>query len=247
MDASFPDGMIPCIEKFFESEDTRAPGLDLYYDVFDTELFFPLQRKDETRVMIQAARSVNPRVVMEIGADKGGGLYHWCKSLPTVKQVIACEIRGAPYKHLFERHFPDIEFLWAEKGSTEVLRTGPVIEVRTQDVVAQWLQERDAKIDVLFIDGCKLSMESDFDAYLPLMRKGGVVFIHDVQDREPRAAFERVKARGYRTRTVVLTGEATEALDREERGYPPKNPHEAWLRHWRGRSCGLGVIYLPND
>ena len=53
--------------------------------------------------MLAIANKYSPTTIYEIGADKGGGLYHWCMSCPTVKHVIACEIRGLPYKELFEK------------------------------------------------------------------------------------------------------------------------------------------------
>jgi hypothetical protein len=30
----------------------------------------------------------------------------------------------------------------------------------------------------------------------------------------------------------------------KRRGGDPSCAHEAWLRHWQGRSCGVGVVYL---
>ena len=64
-------------------------------DVYAHPVLFPLQRQAEAAEMVKVARGVSPTVVMEIGADKGGGILAWCM-LPTVRRVIACEIRGTP-------------------------------------------------------------------------------------------------------------------------------------------------------
>lgn len=226
MDEPFPIGMMDCIRKFFATEDTRDPGFDVYQDVFDTELFFPLQRQAELALMMQEARKINPVTVMEIGSDKGGGLYHWCKSLHSVTQVIACEIRGTPYASMFEDSFPNITFNWQPKGSIDA-----VLDVR------DWLGID--KIDCLFIDGDKGKFVEDFDAYLPLMNPNGIVFMHDINDREPTLAFEKVICRGYRHKRIIDTSDY-----RRETIKPSNTPHGGWLRHWRGRSCGVGVIYL---
>lgn len=228
-DADFPKGMVEEWEAFLAADKT-PPGLDVYDAVFETGLCFPLQRKAELRRMIEVARSVEPKTVMEIGADKGGGLYHWCK-IPTVRNVIACEIRGTPYIDAFRRAFPDLQLMAFGRSSLDPTVWGAV-------------SHNCGLIDVLFIDGDKTKFVEDFDAYLPLMNPRGVVFMHDITDREPGRAFEAVQSRGYRTEWIVDRSEAFEAVSREERGVEATTAHEAWLRHWKGGSCGVGVIWL---
>lgn len=226
MDADFPAGMVAEIETFLQEDRARPPGLNIYEDVFKTSHFFPLQRQAELRRMVQIARSIEPNVVMEIGSDKGGSLYHWCKCLPSVSAVIACEMRGCPYQRLFSRAFPKIQFCWMERASLPP----PYVKPGT--------------IDVLFIDGDKSGFLADFDAYLPLMNPDGLVFLHDVQDDYSRKAFEAIGRRGYRTEVVVDVSDYEAAAERERAGVPVSSPHEAWLRFWKGRSCGVGVVWL---
>lgn len=254
MDAPFPAGMVEEVERFLADDARRPPGLDLYEDVFKTNMFFPLQRQAELRRMIQIARghdfgwikeavrgeepqSFGPRTVMEIGADKGGGLYHWCKCLSTVKNVIASEIRGTPYCKLFEKSFPNIDFYWLQASRTSINQASIGLGDRPETIVFL--------IDVLFIDGDKSAFLADFDAYLPLMNPKGIVLMHDINEPGPmRQAFETVKARGYRTEEVIDISDARAEMDRAAVGIPVSCPHAGWLRHWRGRSCGVGVIYL---
>lgn len=254
MDAPFPEAMLGDIQKFFkEVHPGLSPGEDLYQEVFQTQLFFPLQRQAELSSMMWIARQFNPQVVCEIGADKGGGLYHWCQCFPSVRKIIGVEIRGTPYARDFEEAFPHIEFCWYGGHSR-----APALHSH----LWRWLNRRGRNlpdiadgqpgykereeefIDVLFIDGDKLTMVEDFDSFRPLMNPKGVVFIHDVQDREPREAFEKLINRGYAWQRIVLTHDAEHAMAREKQGIPPATPHEGWLRHWKGRSCGVGVIYL---
>ena len=194
-----------------------------------------------------------PVTVMEIGADKGAGVYHWAKCLPTVRNVIACEIRGLPYCKQFDKAFPDVRFLWWACCS----RTGDRLQGISDPAqdTKRWLtsvaiDELEGHsidfqpIDVLFIDGDKLAFGKDFDAYLPLMNPNGLVFFHDINEREPLAAYRRVCARGYHHEEKIDVTDTTEAVRREAQGLPSANPHEGWLRHWRGRSAGVGLIYL---
>jgi len=238
MYGSFPTEMLANITEFFESEDTRSPGEDSYQEVFDTPDFFPLQRKRELERMMQIGRSIVPKVVMEIGADKGGGLYHWCKSFTSVKRVIACEFRGTPYKDLFEAALPHLDFLWIEDSS---------YKEETVERVQKWLG--DDKINCLFIDGDKNHFHTDFDRYLPSMSKPGIVFMHDVNDlgTSTRKSFKDVASRGYRTEEVIDIDESIAAEQREMRHFPATNSYEGWLRYWKGRSCGVGIIYLDEE
>lgn len=222
---TFPQNMVAEIEVFLARESERDYyGPFICEDVYRSNLFFPLQRRQEMARMLEIAERAGPRVIAEIGCDKGGGLYHWCKLRPQF--VVACEIRGIPYQAAFNKAFPNINFVWMERSS----RPAPMLQVL---------------INVLFIDGDKVGMYDDFMAYLPLMNPKGVVFLHDIKDdKGPKEAFEKIKGRGFRTEEIINITESTEALARGVAGLPPTNPHEAWLRHWKGRSAGVGVVYL---
>lgn len=233
MDVDFPEGMMADIEKFMTEVHSGLPiGEDIYHAVFATKHFFPLQRQAELKEMMAHARKSYPKTVMEIGADKGGGLYHWCQGLPSLERVIACEIRGLPYAQLFERAFPHIQFLWL-----------PVSSYRTDTIetVHRWLCGQ--PIDILFIDGDKAKFEADFFGYLPYMSAVGTIFMHDITDTPgPGDAFRNIKKLGYRCRAIANTTDSLSAMSRENEGIPSSGPHEDWLRYWKGKSCGVGVI-----
>lgn len=233
MDADFPLEMLPCIQDFFSQDKHRPPGYNLYPDVFRTGAFAPLQRMRELEKMIGVARESNPKVIYEIGTDKGGGLYHWCKCFPMVTKVIACEIRGTPYRHLFEENFPNIQFLWIEGSSYDAVNVQAVKEFLDRD-----------KIDVLFIDGDKLAFHTDFLIYHPMMASTGVIFMHDVRDDGPRESFEKIQKLGHKAEVILDTTESDEAVARDKRGDPIESAYDYWLRYWKGASCGVGVFRM---
>ena len=173
-----------------------------------------------------------PVTVMEIGTDKGGGLYHWCMSLPTVKNVIACEIRGTPYATEFSKAFSGLRFIWYPTSSQNV-------------GIKNWVKDSGILLDVLFIDGDKLGFKKDFDLYRPLVRKGGIIFLHDIRDRGPKESWEEIiQETDLRYETIIDIEDSNEAMKRERDNVPCASAHEGWLRHWRGRSCGVGVVYV---
>lgn len=238
----FPEDYVPRIKYVLDNIDkTLSNGLDVYPEIFNTG-WFPLQRMRETKRMMQIVRGDNgighkgPQTVMEIGSAGGCGVYHWCKCMyPSIKRMIAVDIVGCPYSHLFEKAFPSIDFLWVEESS---------YENSTVKCVEKWLKSD--KIDVLFIDGDKNNFLTDFDAYLPLMNSNGIVIMHD-QKHNPTCEWafqEVVRRKKYKTEVVIDISESEEAMRREREGIAPVNGYEAWIRQWKGRSCGFGVVYL---
>jgi hypothetical protein len=231
VDDDFPQGMVEAWQRLLEGDCT----LD---DVFRSSLCFPLQRRREMDRMISIASSRQPTTVMEIGADKGGGLFAWCK-IPTVRRVIACEIRGLPYANLFERAFPHISFLWLPFSS---------YGSATLSLVGTWLTNNVPRgtggIDTLFIDGDKSYFDVDFWLYRGLLTQDAVVFMHDITDPSPGAAYRRVlEATGSRHEEIHDQSESFEQAALQEAGRPATCAYENWLRHWGGKSCAVGVIY----
>lgn len=236
MNDPLPPDLNEYFKDFFATDATREPGQDTYDDIFTSPRLFPLQRQRELAYMMRKARDIAPRVVYEIGADKAGGLYHWCKSLPTVERVICCEIRGTPYRDLFEANFPSIDFLWLPESS---------YAPQALAKVKAWLG--DDTIDCLFIDGDKLNFHTDFFEHHSMMSPGGIVFMHDIQDESTRAGYDTVIARGFAHEEYINITESHEAMDREKAGVEAASVHEKWLRHWKGSSAGVGIIPLSGE
>lgn len=235
MDAPFPEGMVEELEDLLSMEDVFPAGLDSYDHFFGSRLNYPLQRRAELEGMIRLARLNNcTRHVLAIGIDKGGDPYHWLKCLEP-ERFVGIEIRGIPGADLLSRAFPDTSclFLGASSYAPE-----------TVEGVREFLG--DEYLDLAFIDGDKANFLADFDAYLPMVREGGLVFMHDVADRDPGRAFEKAKrhARVRRAFQVASTVETAEALSAELAGVPAASPHEAWLREWAGKSCTVGVLWV---
>jgi len=220
----WPAGYLPSIESFLAGESDLPFGLDSYQRCFASPWFFPLQRRRELERMMRIARKIEPRVVMEIGSDKGGGVYHWVKCLPSVRRMIACDIRGCPYWHAMDCAFPEIDFCWVE---------GPSRAATSIEIVKEFLA--DDSIDVLFIDGEKSHFREEFLTYAPLVSARGIVFMHDVVEQPMQRQFEECRA-GHHWEIVHDISESRELID-------PTTPYENWLKHWDGRSCGVGVIY----
>jgi len=208
-------------------------------DVFDDGILFPLQRKRELQGMLRIAIQIGTSAAMEIGADKGGGLFQWC-NLPGMRKIVAIEIRGTPYSELFRAHFPDIEFLFIP---------GPSLDPDSIEAVVQFLGPD--QFDCIFIDGDKGTFMEDFNTYRPMVRRGGYAFLHDIHAGElcgaapPVEVFERLATnKNFQTHAIIDITEGTEAKEAEKRGEPCKSAHDGWLRYWGTSSCGVGCVRL---
>jgi predicted O-methyltransferase YrrM len=219
MDGPLPSNLVQCWEEFL----TQPHNLE---DLFAHPVLFPLQRKREMEAMHQVARELNPQVVMEIGADKGGSVWAWLHEIPTITAIIACEIRGTPYSEIMAKAFPHIQFLWLPESS---------YEESTLDKVLQWLGDK--CIDVLFIDGDKSHFDTDYNLYQ--QRVNGVVFMHDVCDKPMKDAFLKC-SRGKERRILRNVTEWTELKNNL-----PETPtaYQSWMMYWGDRSCTVGVIH----
>ena len=200
--------------------------------VFEVGCLFPLQRKLEMASMLALAREIGAERVLEIGADKGGSFFHWIRSVPTVTFACAIEIRGVPYVDLFREHFgPGVEIEGIAASSLD-----PV----TLDAVRAM-----GPFDCVFIDGDKLTIAEDFAAYAPLVRRGGIVFIHDIFGEALPAKFWADGIGESRPRGVIIdTSEGLAAKRREARGEPADSGYEGWLRIWARTSCGVGFVEI---
>lgn len=234
MDAPLPQNLTAEWQKFL-ADDESMFGLDCYDKVFDHGLLFPLQRRKETAKMIRLARSIQPQIVVEIGADKGASFYHWIRGLPTVKEAWAIEIRGVPYIDAFQEMFLGVKVRGIAESSYDRL------------VFNEFKDQVGGPIDCLFLDGDKGQFLTDFDLYYPLVRKGGLIFMHDIYPCGPNdptvAAWKVIKKGGYKTSEIIDFSEVDEEVEREKASEPPKTSHAGWVRHWKRSSCGVGVVH----
>jgi hypothetical protein len=241
MDSPLPEGLVAEWQRFFTEDRPTIKVLDTIFEpIFKSPILFPLQRKAELKKMLDHSfrstfgAGVNKPIVMEIGADKAGGFYHFVEVLRPA-MAICLEIRGVPYAELFRKEYPETQFLFQDGSS---------YSPEVVSLVEQFLAGR--MIDVLFIDGDKSMFLKDFELYVRYVRPGGVVFMHDVTDEAPGRAFDAAKKHPWvkKVTTILDVSDYEAERIREAAGEPERNPYEGWLRHWKGRSCGVGVLLV---
>lgn len=219
----------------WEAQPKRA-FLHSGHDVFASKCH-PLQRRSELLAMTKLANTISPKVVLEIGASRGGGLWAWASTLfgrpNTIQRIASYEINGFPYEDLFRQHCPQIDWCLQHDSS---------LNPDAREHLKLWLNGD--TIDVLFIDGQKTggAFSKDFDNHIHLMSPNGLVFMHDITSTATKD-WKAIEDR-FKTARIIDTSESLAAVQRERNGTPATTDYEKWLRHWKGRGAGVGVVFL---
>ena len=143
-------------------------------------LIYPGQVRSEIIQLGELIRQRKPRVVVEIGTANGGTLSTWCALADPKAVIVSIDLPGGihgggyPYwKTFIYRHF-------AQPGQSLHLLRADSHQPGTRDNLKTILPPEG--IDFLFIDGDHTynGVKIDFELYLPLVRRGGLVVLHDI-------------------------------------------------------------------
>jgi predicted O-methyltransferase YrrM len=234
-------------QQLVDTDAAYESGQDVYQHIFADHILFPLQRRRECEKMTARVREIfaeqdrEPKVFVEIGSDKGGSVYHWLKAFPSVNRAVALEMRGVPWQNWASATFPAVDIRGVYGSSFDAMNVH-----RVQNICLE--QE---PIDILFIDGHKGEFRRDFDCYLPLMRPGGVIVMHDILVQAPGRAFRSMQRDGFKTEEIIDTTErladVPAAWDCGSGSKANLAGYAWWLSHWETTSCGVGLIHVPSD
>jgi len=171
------------------------------------------QNEKEFISLLHLYRKMEPKYVVEIGSYKGGTLWDWLKYAKPGAHVLSIDLLPESWEDSGGVFDKTIWQSWAPHGVKLHTITGrsedPEIIKRVSDICPH--------IDFLFIDGKHTypAVRADFDNYRPMVRKGGIVALHDIIDN-PKAPANRVsqlfaelKASGYKTQAFIANSNQT--------------------------------------
>ena len=169
-------------------------GIDPLLDLaFDFEAFGitirPRQVRDEFRQLLIEVSRVRPRNMVEIGTASGGSLFAFAGVCAPDARIISVDL---PHGHFGGGYPPwriPIYRSFARARQRLELVRGDSHDPTTRAQVRILLEQE--PIDFLFIDGDHTydGVRADFEAYTPLVRRGGLIAFHDIAPpRDPHAA-----------------------------------------------------------
>ena len=148
----------------------------------------PSQVVAEIRSLFDMVRELKPKIVCEIGTDKGGTLYLWCRASESDALILSLDLPSR--KRYSERR----RRLYAQfkkcKSQTLDFVAGDSHSAISKEQVSEKLGDR--KIDFLFIDGDHTyeGVKKDFLIYSKFVRKGGLIAFHDIRTVRPGCGVE---------------------------------------------------------
>lgn len=143
-------------------------------------LIAPLQVRSEITQLVELAREMRPKTVVEIGTCNGGSLFLLSVAAAPDAEIISIDL---PYGE-FGGGYPE----WAGKLYESFATERQVVRLIREDSHKRETFERlrtmlgGRKVDFMFIDGDHSyeGVKRDFEMYSGLVRKGGVIALHDV-------------------------------------------------------------------
>lgn len=131
------------------------------------------QKVGEFVYLIEAVMQLQPAVILEIGSMNGGSLKAWRMAAPDA-EIISVSLKDGPFGG--GAPTPDVANVWLDADSHSPA---------TLTMVMQVLDGRN--IDFLFIDGDHTydGVRQDFAMYSWLVRRGGLISLHDILAHEP--------------------------------------------------------------
>lgn len=140
----------------------------------------PFQNKDEIAALFNVIQRIRPRTVIEIGTGWGGTLFLFAAVASPDAILVSIDLPSS----LFGRGYPG----WKESLYKSFARDRQMIELvrgnshqaSSVEAVERILKNR--PVDVLFIDGDHTyeGVKMDFELYSPMVRKGGLIALHDI-------------------------------------------------------------------
>jgi predicted O-methyltransferase YrrM len=181
------------------------------------------QKYDELIPFLSKARELNPRSICEIGTSAGGTLYALTRIAAEDAIIVSVDISIPETTRL-------ARFGLSRERQRLVSIEGDSQEAETRALVEKAIGSE--PLDVLFIDGdhSYTGVRSDFELYSPLVRKGGIIGLHDINE-------------DFSTRLGVSTAAISGDVPRFWRELKERYETEELIADREQDGYGIGIVY----
>lgn len=192
-------------------------SIEELYRFSNKEIMRPIQVRYEILRLLEILKEKKPKVILEIGTDRGGSLFLFSRIAPTDAHIISVSFGYCPRwrKSLFRSFISEnqkFNFIEGDSHSEETL-----------EKVKKVLDGK--KIDFLFIDGDHRyeGVKKDFEIYSQLVSDDGIIGFHDIA--------------GYKDVPADIE------VDKFWNEIKNRHKHEEIVENW-GQGCGIGLIKM---
>lgn len=153
--------------------------VDFAFDHFNG-LIRPGQGRSEILRLLEILDREKPKNILEVGTAQGGTLFLFSRVAHDNARLVSVDlpIKGS-FQHYFRWRMRMIESIAMPAQDLRIL-LGNSQNVETLKRVESLFFERE--VDFLFIDGDHSyeGVKKDFKMYYPLVKKGGIICLHDI-------------------------------------------------------------------
>lgn len=171
-------------------------------------LIYPGQIRSEYVRLATLVQERKPKVIVEIGTANGGTLVAWCALAQPQAVIVSIDLPGGIHGggYAYWRSF--IYRRFAQPGQSLHLLRADSHLAGTRAMLQAILPPEG--IDFLFIDGDHTyqGVKADFEMYSPLVRRGGLIALHDICRHPPEMdchvdEFWRELQQQYKTTEII--------------------------------------------
>jgi predicted O-methyltransferase YrrM len=182
------------------------------------------QKREEIVPALEAIQALRPQRVCEIGTAAGGTLYLLTRVSAPGALIVSIDLAISPHTRALRAHL-------AKEGQRIVSLAG---DSHDEAVATQLERLLDGEpLDALFVDGDHSydGVRADFERYAPLVRSGGIVALHDINE-------------DVRTRHGIVTPSISGEVPRFWRELKKRHRTEELIADPEQDGFGIGLIYV---
>jgi predicted O-methyltransferase YrrM len=156
-------------------------ALDLVYELRAGDVTIaPMQVRSEIESLLRRVEADRPRTVLEIGTANGGSLFLFTRVAAEDATIVSVDLPGGSFGGGYSRLRTRLYSNFARPRQRLQLLRADSHDPATRAEVERTIAGR--PVDFLFIDGDHSleGVRADFDLYVPLVRNGGLVAMHDI-------------------------------------------------------------------
>jgi predicted O-methyltransferase YrrM len=182
------------------------------------------QKLEELVPALERIAALRPRRVCEIGTSAGGNLYLLTRVSAADALVVSIDLSIPPHTTALRERL-------ARPGQRLVSIAGDSHSEETAAELERLLAGE--KLDALFIDGDHSyeGVRADFERYAPLVREGGIIALHDVNE-------------DFRTRRGIETPSISGDVPRFWRELKERHQTEELIADPEQDGYGIGLVYV---
>lgn len=186
-------------------------------------LFNAFQVPSELVALGEILVELRPRTALEIGTARGGTLFFLTRLAVPRATIVSVDLEGGKFGGGYPPRRQRFYRRLARRGQRLCLLQGDSHSSEMLERVKAALEGQ--LLDYLFIDGDHTyeGVQKDFEMYAPLVRRGGIIALHDVVEHPPASGSEvsafwlKIKSH-YRSKELI------------------ENPTQGW--------AGIGILYV---